>query len=100
MEESETLRHLHTRINQELAERFSNTQASFDGPDYHFHLTIALGRDPDPVYRSIIMELASREIALDTIARQVVLFYYDDDQISPGSFLTYKILPIRKTNPS
>ncbi len=42
VEETETLRQLHTRINQELAERFPETQAPFDGPAYHFHLTIAL----------------------------------------------------------
>jgi len=43
-------------------------------------------------------ELATREVALRTIARYLVLFYYHDAQISPGSFLTYKILPLGKTN--
>jgi len=43
-------------------------------------------------------ELASREVALRAIARHLVLFYYDDDQLSPGSFLTYKILPLGKAN--
>lgn len=100
VEESASLRALHNRINRELAEQFANTQAPFDGPTYHFHLTIALGRDPDPVYQSIITELAHREIALHTIARHLVLFYYDEDKISPGSFLTYKILPLGKTNAS
>ena len=99
VEESATLRELHSRINRELAEQFANTQAPFDGPTYHFHLTIALGRDPDPVYQSIIAELARREIALRTIARRLVMFYYDEEPISPGSFLTYKILPLGKTNP-
>jgi 2'-5' RNA ligase len=98
VEETETLRHLHTRINQEVAERFPDTHAPFDGPAYHFHLTIALGGQPSSVYRSIAAELASREIALRATARHLVLFYYDDDQISLGSFLTYKILPLGKTN--
>ena len=98
VEETETLRHLHNSINRELAERFPNTQAPFDGSAYHFHLTIALGRDPDPVYQVMAAELATREVALRTIARHLVLFYYDDDQISLGSFLTYKILPLGKTN--
>ena len=61
VEESATLRELHNRINRELEERFANTQAPFDGPAYHFHLTIALGRDPDPVYRSIIRELPAEK---------------------------------------
>jgi len=98
VEETETLRHLRTRVNQELAERFPNTQAPFDGPAYHFHLTITLGRHPSSVYQTIATELASREVMLRATARHLVLFYYDDDQISLGSFLTYKILPLGKTS--
>ncbi|HLZ60068.1 MAG TPA: 2'-5' RNA ligase family protein [Ktedonosporobacter sp.] len=97
VEETETLRQLHTRINQELAERFSETQAPFDGSAYHFHLTIALGGASSSVYQSMVAELESRNVAFQAIARHLVLFYYDDDQYSPGSFLTYKILPLGKT---
>jgi 2'-5' RNA ligase len=97
VEETETLRLLHTRINQELAERFPETQAPFDGPAYHFHLTIALGGASSAMYQSIVAKLESQKVALQAIARHLVLFYYDDDQISLGSFLTYKILPLRKT---
>lgn len=97
VEETETLRNLHTRINQELAERFPDTQAPFDGSAYHFHLTIALGGRSSSVYQSIAAELESREVVLRAVARHLVLFYYDDNQISPGSFLTYKILPLGKT---
>lgn len=97
VEETETLRHLHTRINQELAERFSETQAPFDGSAYRFHLTIALGGAAASVYQSMVAELESRNVAFQAIARQLVLFYYDDDQGLPGSFLTYKILPLGKT---
>lgn len=98
VEETDTLRQLHTRINQELSERFPNTHAPFDGPAYHFHLTIALGGQPSSVYQSMVAQLASRAVALRTTARHLVLFYYDDDQISLGSFLTYKILPLGTTN--
>jgi 2'-5' RNA ligase len=94
VEETETLWQLHIRINQELAERFQETQAPFDGPAYHFHLTIALGGAASAMYQSIAAGLASQYIALQTIARHLALFYFDDDQISPGSFLTYKILPL------
>lgn len=95
VEETPMLRFLHTKVNQEVAERFPGTQAPFDGPDYHFHLTIALGGAPS-VYQAMIAELASRNVAFQAMARHLVLFYYDDDQISPGSFLTYKILPLGK----
>jgi 2'-5' RNA ligase len=97
VEETETLRQLHTRINQELAKRFSETQAPFDGPAYHFHLTIALGGAPSSMYQSMVAELESRNIAFQAIARHLVLFYYDDDQGRPASFLSYKILPLGKT---
>lgn len=100
MDESEALRELHTRINQELAERFPNTDAAFDGDVYHFHLTIALGdlSDSAYAYQRIATELASRKVALRTVARHLVLIYYDAEPISPGSFLTYKILPLGKTS--
>jgi 2'-5' RNA ligase len=97
VEETDTLRQLHTRINQEVADRFPNTQAPFDGPAYHFHLTIALGGQPSSLYQSMAAALASRQIALRTTARHLVLFYYDEDQIALGSFLTYKILPLGTT---
>lgn len=97
VEETEMLRQLHTRINQELAERFSETQAPFDGPAYHFHLTIALGGASSSTYQSMVAELENRNVTFQAIARHLVLFYYDDDQGLPGSFLTYKILPLGKT---
>lgn len=100
VEETATLRDLHTRINREVAERFPITQAPFDGAAYHFHLTIALAGPSDSAspYQAMASELASREVALRATARHVNLFYYDDDQFSPGSFLTYKILPLGKAN--
>lgn len=97
VEETPILRSLHTRVNQEVAERFPGTQAPFDGPDYRFHLTIALGGASTSVYQTMIAEFASRNVAFRAVARHLVLFYYDDDQISPGSFLTYKILTLGKT---
>ena len=105
VEENATLRELHTRINQELAQRFPNTQAPFDGPTYRFHLTIALGPSGSfgsgplsSLYQSIANLFASREVALRATAEHLVLFYYDQDQIELGTFLTYKILPLGKTN--
>jgi 2'-5' RNA ligase len=80
VEETDRRRPLHTRINQEVAEQFPETQAPCDGPGYHFHLTIALGGASTPVYQSIVAELESRDIAFRAIARHLVLFYYDDDR--------------------
>ncbi len=35
VEETDALRQLHDRLNRELVERFENTQAPFDGLEYH-----------------------------------------------------------------
>jgi len=102
VEENEILRNLHLRLNRELAEWFpnANTQAPYDGADYMFHLTVALG-PPAPfddelvsLYRSIASALGKREFVLRTTSRYLGLFYYDEDKIVPGSFITYKILPL------
>jgi 2'-5' RNA ligase len=92
-EETETLRNLHIRLNQELAERFANTQAPFDGPEYHFHATVAIGGQSTEVYRAMVAEFASREVGLRTMARSLAMFYYAENQDGSGYFLTYKILP-------
>lgn len=36
VQETAYLRHLHDRFNQELGQRFGNTQADYDGSAYHF----------------------------------------------------------------
>jgi len=50
----DALRVLHDWINQGLAERFDNTQAPFDGAEFHFHLTLTAGGAPAEVYRRIL----------------------------------------------
>jgi len=98
VEETETLRNLHARLNQELAERFPHTQADFDGPEYHFHATVAKDEQPIEVYRAMAAELANREVALRTTARYLALLYKADDQAGPGHFVMYKVLPLGQKN--
>ena len=50
----DALRALHDRINQELAGHFNNTQAPFDGAEFHFHLTLMTGGAPAELYRRIL----------------------------------------------
>ncbi len=97
VQETPTLRALHDRLNRELSERFENTAASFDGPDYHFHATVELGGQPVEVYRKIYAEYEHVEVDLTFTAREIAMFYYDDLGGKPGTFITYKILPIEKT---
>jgi 2'-5' RNA ligase len=93
VEESKTLCDLHMRINRELAERFENTGASFDGAEYTFHATVAIGGQPLEVYREFYNTLVSAEHSLSYVAREIAMFYYDDAG-QPGTYITYRIQPI------
>jgi 2'-5' RNA ligase len=92
--ETQTLRDLHNRINRELAEVFEHTEAAHDGAEYHFHATIELGGQPADVYRQIYAEYKDTEVNLKFIASKIAMFYYDDARAKPGSFITYKVLPV------
>jgi 2'-5' RNA ligase len=94
VEETETLRQLHNRINHELALRFGNTPASFDGASYHFHMTVVMGGQPFDVYRAIYKEYSTTPIDLRYIAREIALFIYDDNANLDRGYMTYKVLPV------
>jgi 2'-5' RNA ligase len=92
--DSRTLRGLHTRLNAELAERFPNTQADFDGPAYQFHATIVAGGQPPDVYRQIAATLRPPALPRTCRMREVMMCYFDDDSYALGTYSTYKILPL------
>jgi 2'-5' RNA ligase len=91
--ETETLRWLHDRLNRELSQRFGDTQAAHDGPEYHFHLTIQMGGQPAGVYRRMVGELVDKNLEVSFIARELAMFVYDEPVGPQGDFLTYKIWP-------
>jgi 2'-5' RNA ligase len=91
--ENPALRGLHDRINRELAGRFRDTRAPFDGPDYRFHATVALGEQPAAVYRALYDQVRDRDVHLSYTARRIALFYEAKGD-RPGRFITYKILPL------
>jgi 2'-5' RNA ligase len=68
IQKSESLRQLHDRLNRELAQRFRNTQAIFDGPEYHFHMTVMMGGQPIEVYRRMFDEITERTVNLEFTA--------------------------------
>ena len=92
--ETPQLRHLHRRICDELAARFGNTQARFDGAEYHFHMTIALGSQPLSVYQAMYKEVSSKPVNLRYLAQELALFVYDDEANLNGGYMTYRILPL------
>ena len=96
VEQTEALRTLHNRLNQELRQQFENTEAPFDGPDYHFHMTVAIGGQSIEVYRQFYQELPDHRIDRSYITQELAMFVYDEPGGPQGDFLTYKRLPIGK----
>ena len=92
--DSPTLRGLHMRLNAELAERFVNTQADFDGPAYQFHITVTAGGQPSSVYRQIAGALRPPALPRTCRIREIMMCYFDDDSYAMGTYITYKILPL------
>ena len=95
--ETEILRRLHNRVNRELAARFGNVQAAFDGPDYHFHMTVAIGSQSVETYRKIVNEFSGRLIDLRYTVRELAMFVYDEMHSLNAGYMTYLILPIGNT---
>jgi 2'-5' RNA ligase len=96
VQETALLRGLHNRLNQELTARFGNVPANFDGLDYHFHMSVAIGGQPIEVYRKIINEFSGQLKNLQYTVRELVMFVYDERDSHNAGFMTYKILPLGK----
>jgi 2'-5' RNA ligase len=94
VEETADLRQLHQRVNQELSQRFGNIQADYDGPAYHFHMTVMMGGQPLAVYQRLYGEIPDRRIHLGYTVRELALFVYDEPLGPHGEYMTYKILPM------
>ena len=78
-EQSPELKDLHDRINSELESRFGSTEADFDGPDYQFHMTLAIGK-PFEAYESAYQDFAGTFIRTRFQARSLALFAYDHNR--------------------
>lgn len=94
VEETPRLRQLHNRLNQELAVRFGNTKADFDGSSYHFHMTVTMGGQPLEVYRKIYQEFGDPPVGLRYEVHELAMFVYDQGADQLWDYMTYKILPI------
>ena len=92
--ESEELRGLHNRLNEELDQHFGNTQADFDGDDYHFHMTVMIGGGPPDIYRMFLSQVADLKVNLRFPVKELAMFVYDEPMGPNGEYLCYKILPI------
>jgi len=94
--ETPILRELHNRINRELEEIVQDPSAPHDGDEYHFHLTIELGKigSVNP-FRQFYQSLPEKQVVWSFMAEHLALFYYADRPIQKGSFICYKVLPLK-----
>jgi len=96
VEETEFLRGLHNRVNEELTVRFGNVPAEFDGERYHFHMSVAIGGQPIETYHKIFDEFKDRLGDLHYMVHDLVMFIYDERSDVNAGYMTYKILPLGK----
>lgn len=94
VQETELLRQLHEQVNRELTARFGNVPAEFDGSDYHFHMTVAIGGQSIETYRVILNEFKNRIVNLPCTVRELVMFVYDERTAVNAGYMTYRILPL------
>lgn len=94
VQETKYLRQYHNRINQELEKRFGNTHADNDGAGYHFHMTVAMGRQPIEIYRRVYQEIPDHKVGFSYTVKNLALFSYTEPFSLGGDYMTYKILPI------
>ena len=95
--ETEFLRGLHNRLNEELTTRFGNVPADFDGDCYHFHMAVAIGGQPIEIYQKILDEFKDQLVNLQCMVRDLVMFVYDERSEVNAGYMTYKILSLGKS---
>jgi 2'-5' RNA ligase len=96
VQETKFLRQLHNQVNEELQSRFGDVHAAFDGPDYHFHMTVAIGGQPTETYQKIYEEFNTCLKDLRYTVQELVMFVYDERFTINAGYMTYRVLPIGK----
>lgn len=93
--ETPTLRTLHNQINAELKDVVRDPSAAHDGEEYHFHLTLELGKvgERNP-FKELYDSLPEKNVDLSFTTEYIALFFYPYEPIEAGSFICYKVLPL------
>ena len=99
VKETPELKNAQEMFFDDLEKEFGPCPADHDD-DYIFHMTVAIGGAPFENYErawnalnsdeEIIKELKEQDYVFDKIG----LFYYDDDNIVPGTYFCYKVCNI------
>jgi 2'-5' RNA ligase len=92
IKESLELRGLHNTIHKYITEHLWDTD---NNDKYHFHSTIALGKQPASVYKDIFKSISDKEINRNCIVNEIALFCTTDSESKMGTYITLKILNLK-----
>lgn len=81
-------------LNEELRKAFGPCPAEHDD-DYIFHMTFAIGGADYESYQKAYEELKKSDYHRAFKFSKLGLLYYDDDNITPGTYFCYKICNIK-----
>ena len=81
------------RLNEDLFKIFGACPAEHDD-DYIFHMTFAIGGADFQSYKRAYDVLKNGDYRHTFRFNRLGLFYYDDDNITPGTYFCYKICSI------
>lgn len=92
--ETPALRALHNRLNRELPPIFGDVRADFDGDEYHFHITVAMGGASADTYKTIFAACADIVLPSAFTARELGLFtgYQKNDGV--WQYMLHTVLPL------
>jgi 2'-5' RNA ligase len=94
IEETQTLRDLHSRLNKELSQRFGNTSAEFDGDRYRFHMSVMMCGHLMEICRKYQDEIEYSQLNLRYTAQEMAMFIYDEPFGPHSDQLCYRICEI------
>ncbi|MBZ9689713.1 2'-5' RNA ligase family protein [Clostridium estertheticum] len=91
IKESIELRELHNTIYKYITEHSWDTD---NNDKYHFHSTIALGKQPANVYKELYQCISDKKINHNCIINELAMFCTTDSENKMGTYITFKILNI------
>jgi len=101
VEASPRLRQLHAQLNTELQQTFGGTQADFDGAEYEFHLTVAIGAFHPDLLVQLNADIATWKLNEVAESSNLAMFIYEesphpDPLFGVREYGTYKVLPLQQ----
>ena len=100
---SPRLRQLHSQFNSELEQEFGETHADFDGDDYEFHLTVAIGAFHADSLPQLENDIATWHLDEVAVSSRLAMFVYEestrpDPLLGVREYGMYKVLPLGQTS--